>query len=241
MHRSGTTLVTEVLQRSGVLMGRDATAYSESNFFQRCNVNLMKSANADWDKPVRTNAAPTGFNMRHWLTEYASLLKHPIGWWPLLRRRGWGWKDPRSTYTLGSWIGVFPKLAALHVYRNGLDVARSLYTRNAMLQPGTNWHSPLLNDLKTCFDLWEAYTQQAQSWKQVLGDRYLAVRYEDLVAQRDETVDKLNSFIGRDVSAALQHLVDKERLRKEPMPEMQELRRYAQTNQTLLRLGYAVD
>src|SRR5689334_13092491 len=93
MHRSGTTLLTQILQRSGVLMGNDITAYGESNFFQRCNIDLLTRKKSNWDNPVSTNEAPALYNTRHHLTEYAALMKHPTAWWLLLHNKRWGWKD----------------------------------------------------------------------------------------------------------------------------------------------------
>ena len=132
MHRSGTTLLAQVLERSGICMGRDMIAYAESNFFQRCNLDLLKRNDTNWDKPVATHELPPLYNIREHFTRYASLRKHPAGWWPLLFKKKWGWKDPRNTFTLGSWLKLFPDLYAIHICRNGLDVARSLHERNAM-------------------------------------------------------------------------------------------------------------
>lgn len=242
MHRSGTTMLTEALERGGVLMGRDHTAYAESNFFQRCNVELLRAAHANWDKPVVTNTKPDGFNLRNWLSEYAGLMKQPLGWWPLLFKRGWGWKDPRNTYTLGSWLSVFPNLRAIHIVRNGLDVARSLYERNAMLQPGSKWHSSLLNDPVKCFELWERYVLQAAEWKKQLGDRYVSIRYEDTVALNKDALQRLEDFSGRKLRNAFASVVDKERgAAREPLDGMEALKQHARSNQTLFRLGYAVE
>ena len=242
MHRSGTSLLARVLDRSGVLMGRDHTAHYESNFFQRLNIQLLRRHQADWDRPVATSETPEGFHLRGLMSEYASLLKHPTGWWPLLRKRGWGWKDPRNTFTLGSWLNVFPNLHALHIYRNGVDVARSLYVRNAMLQPGTKWHRPALADLHSCFELWEQYALQAAAWKNELGPRYLSIRYEDLVTLNPQTIEKLEDFTGRNLRAALALLVDKERARKRaPLEELDHLKQRVRSNQTLSRLGYVVE
>ena len=240
MHRSGTTLLAEGLARGGVTMGHDPIAYAESNFFQRCNVALLRAAQAEWDRPAVTEAPPLSYNMRGLISEYAGVKKHPAGWWPLLFDKRWGWKDPRNTFTLGSWLRVFPKLHAVHIYRNGLDVARSLYARNAMLQPGSKWHSPLLTDLTACFDLWERYVLQASSWKKILGNRFTAVRYEDLVALKPETLEKLETCTGRKMKRAFASLVDTDRgARDVPSEYMDALKAHARTNQTLFRLGYA--
>ena len=240
MHRSGTTLLAEGLARGGVTMGNDPVAYAESNFFQRCNVELLRGAQAHWDRPVVTSALPTGFTMRGLISEYAGVVKHPTGWWPLLFDKRWGWKDPRNTFTLGSWLRLFPKLHAVHIYRNGIDVARSLYARNAMLQPGSVWHSPLLTDLTACFDLWERYVLQAMAWKKTLGNRFTALRYEDLVALKPEVVEKLESCTGKKMQRAFASIVDRNRgARDVPLESMDALKDHARSNQTLFRLGYA--
>jgi len=240
MHRSGTTFLAQVLERSGVLMGRDMIAYAESRFFQRCNEDLLARKQAHWDKPATTDERPLLYNTREHFTRYGSLRKHPLGWPSMLTKKGWGWKDPRNTFTLGSWLKIFPSLHAIHICRNGLDVAQSLHERNAMLQPDSKWHSARLTDLHDCFTLWEAYVNQAQSWKGVLGKRYVQVRYEDLVATRADAIKTLEDFCGRRLHKAVSELVNKERRIKEPVTEMDTLRGKARNNQTLLRLGYAV-
>jgi hypothetical protein len=185
---------------------------------------------------------PAGFNLRGLISEYAAVRKHPAGWWPLLFDKRWGWKDPRNTFTLGSWLQLFPKLHAVHIYRNGLDVARSLYARNAMLQPGSKWHSTALMDLTACFDLWERYVLQAMAWKKTLGHRFTAVRYEDLVALKPECVEKLESCTGKKLKRAFATIVDRNRdVRDIPSDHMEALKAHARVNQTLFRLGYAAD
>ena len=242
MHRSGTTLLAEGLARGGISMGNDPTAYAESNFFQRCNVKLLHNAHASWDRPAVTDATPSEYSTRRLLTEYAGVAKHPTAWWPLLFDKRWGWKDPRNTFTLGSWLHLFPKLSAVHIYRNGLDVARSLYARNAMLQPGSKWHSPFLMNLEACFDLWERYVLQAMSWKKTLGSRFTAIRYEDLVAMKPERIEKLESFTGKGLKRAFAAIVDNGRGVNVVRPEQADaLKAHARTNQTLFRLGYATE
>ena len=240
MHRSGTTMLTQVLERAGVMMGHDFTAYHESNFFQRCNDAVLHRANATWDEPAVTNEAPADFNTRHLLTEYAGLRSHPTAWWPMLFNKHWGWKDPRNTFTLGSWLKVFPDLHVIHICRNGIDVARSLYERNAMLQPESKWHSEKLNDLTQCFALWEAYVKQALSWKSVLGKRYTMVRYEDLLAMKPDVVELLELFCGRKLKHALDDIVNRERRSLPPLTNIEALHETARNNQTFFRLGYVV-
>ena len=46
----------------------------------------------------------------------------------------WGWKDPRTTITFPIWLQVFPKAKILHILRNGVDVAISIYRRSLVQQ-----------------------------------------------------------------------------------------------------------
>jgi hypothetical protein len=41
----------------------------------------------------------------------------------------WGWKDPRNSITLPVWLKLFPDARVIHIVRNGVDVAESLYRR----------------------------------------------------------------------------------------------------------------
>jgi hypothetical protein len=110
------------------------------------------------------------------------------------------------------------------------------------LQPGSKWHSPLLTDLNSCFDLWERYALQALSWKKQLSDRYITISYEDAVALNKESIQKLEHFTGRKLYNAFAAIVDQQRGRKrEPLDGMDALKQHARSNQTLFRLGYAVE
>lgn len=59
-----------------------------------------------------------------------------LGWGRWLRYRSafkldfpWGWKDPVNTFTLPFWLDLFPEARVVHIFRNGVDIAQSLYTR----------------------------------------------------------------------------------------------------------------
>src|SRR5213078_1316124 len=43
--------------------------------------------------------------------------------------RPWGWKDPRTVFTLPLWLQLFPKAKIINIVRNGVDVASSLSVR----------------------------------------------------------------------------------------------------------------
>ena len=52
MHRSGTSLVSRILDKSGILMGRDLQTDHESKFFIGLNKWIYENAGADWARPA---------------------------------------------------------------------------------------------------------------------------------------------------------------------------------------------
>ena len=52
MHRSGTSLVSRLLDKLGILMGRDLQEDHESKFFIGLNKWIYANAGADWARPV---------------------------------------------------------------------------------------------------------------------------------------------------------------------------------------------
>jgi len=142
MHRSGTSLLTRVLQQAGLFMGRGATRNEEAAFTNAINAWVFGQASATWDRPESIDWLWNDAQLWPWLVDYvdgiargpASLrFMGPGRWW---RYRGldgiaepWGFKDPRNTYTLPLWRAVFPEARVIHIVRHGVDVAASLRAR----------------------------------------------------------------------------------------------------------------
>src|SRR5450830_930719 len=51
MHRSGTTMVSELLEKLGLFVGEKKEVNNEALFFILMNTWLMREANATWDNP----------------------------------------------------------------------------------------------------------------------------------------------------------------------------------------------
>lgn len=144
MHRSGTTLLTRVLQQAGFFMGAGATRNEEAAFTNAINEWLFRQASATWDRPESMDDLLGDGELRPDLVDYidgmirgpASLrFLGPLRWLQepgMTRiRTPWGWKDPRNTWTLPLWLEVFPNARVLHIVRHGVDVAESLRARRA--------------------------------------------------------------------------------------------------------------
>ncbi len=144
MHRSGTSLLTRVLQQAGFFMGRDASRNEEAAFTNAVNAWLFRQASATWDRPHSMDELLGDECLRPELVDYMEGMARgpasvrflgPRGW---LRAGGkgmfgqntpWGWKDPRNTWTLPLWLELFPDARVLHIVRHGVDVAASLRAR----------------------------------------------------------------------------------------------------------------
>lgn len=144
MHRSGTSLLTRVLQQQGLFMGLGATRNEEARFTNALNAWVFRQASATWDRPESMDRLLADDELRPWLLDYlGGVVRGPasirfLGPRRWLRYRGldrvaerWGWKDPRNTYTLSLWQELFPEARVLHIVRHGVDVAASLRARRA--------------------------------------------------------------------------------------------------------------
>jgi hypothetical protein len=117
--------------------------------------------------------------------------------------RPWGWKEPRSLYLLPLLDAELPGLRFLHVVRDGRDMAFSdnqVQLRkhgDAVLGPARGEGEPV-----RAIALWSAVNlRAADRGENVLRERYLRVRFEDLCAEPAETTARILAFLGLDGDA----------------------------------------
>jgi len=147
MHRSGTSLLSRLLQERGAFFGLRQDRNGEAAFFRELNDWMLDCCGARWDEPdgfARLEHDPRSAGL---IVEYVRrMLSSPravsyLGVGRLVRygsipgiRTAWGWKDPRTTITWPIWSEIFPEARVVHVLRHGVDVADSLVRRHhAML------------------------------------------------------------------------------------------------------------
>jgi hypothetical protein len=223
MHRSGTRLLVDILDRLGVFMGADRQADSESVAFMRINEEILHQCGAFWSEPMSAHfmlAEPAAAQqvagsideaIAAALEQYAG----PSAWHLGTSRTDlppFGWKDPRNTFTLPVWKYVFPSLRVIHIVRHGVDVAASLARRHAeALRAATGESVPsaltVIRDhalgvlssrrgwtLAEALTMWEQYVEKARQEAAALGERALEVRYEDLLLRPEQVVPTIARF-----------------------------------------------
>jgi hypothetical protein len=138
MHRSGTSLLSKLLEGMGVFMGADWEENNESEFFIEINDWLLKQAGVCWLEPASFNYISDDFKsvmteiVRNRLKTYHRnkyLGKHKKNKNLADLDFAWGWKDPRNTFTWEIWKEIFPEAKIIHLYRNPVDVVSSLNIR----------------------------------------------------------------------------------------------------------------
>jgi hypothetical protein len=223
MHRSGTRVLVEILDKLGVFMGADRQADSESVAFMSINEEILHQCGAFWSEPMSAHfmlaepdvvehlAATARDALAARFDEYAG----PSGWHldaGADAMPAFGWKDPRSTFTLPVWKEVFPSLRALHIVRHGVDVAASLARRHAKaLRAATGESVPsaltVIRDhgvlssrrgwtIAEALTMWEQYVDKARQECTALGERALEVRYEDLLTRPEPVIMAIAKWCG---------------------------------------------
>lgn len=136
MHRSGTSLVANLLRECGVNLGpadeffppdpHNADGYWENRRFVELNDALLDALGGGWDMPPPVEANWESSPAAEPFYESAALLLGQLG-----LEEPWAWKDLRNSLTLPFWRGVLGDLKVLICLRNPLEVVLSLQRREA--------------------------------------------------------------------------------------------------------------
>ena len=213
-HRSGTSIFTELLSHNGIFIGNDLRAHFESATFFSINEQLMRKANATWSNPAPLCDA-LGDERESFVQDAKRLIKKNLlsirskSSFATLRDlvklnlnyySNWGWKDPRTCITLPVWLDIFPKATIIHIFRNGIDVALSMQKRESERKKSDYLYTPQLQNLDMAFSLWEGYERTIdKNTRGLPQNKILRIRYEDLIERDENTLNKLEMFLRRNL------------------------------------------
>ena len=242
MHRSGTSLIVKVLEKLGVFMGADQEHNGESLFFNTINEWILHQAHISWDNPENYKYFSDGAKetiipiIKNRLKSF-----HKKKYFGKLRDQQsfsninfpWGWKDPRSTFTIDIWKEIFPDLKIIHIYRNPIDVINSLRkreikkivnignpTRTGIKKKIYGYKLPQKNlfyqlfrclELSGGFSLWKEYVMQALS---LSGDstKIIHISFEELIESPEKIVNDLSAFLEiTKITISIKELINTER------------------------------
>jgi hypothetical protein len=107
----------------------------------------------------------------------------------------WGDKTPYYVMHLPKLLEWFPDAQIVHLIRDGRDVALSLFGRKHDFHVYNTWFAA---------EYWESYVEKGHDLGRALpSDQYLELRYEDLLAQPEDTMRKLCGFLREEYSTEL--------------------------------------
>lgn len=222
MHRSGTSLVSRILQDLGVFMGYRQDENAEARLFRRANDWALRRGASRWDEPwsfreelprllpeIRADFHRRLRSSRRW--EYLGFraLRHRD---VTELREPWGWKDPRTTFLVEVWRQVVPDLQVVHVVRHPVDVAASLAVREesvttlwrrglSLARDRGSWRVPVRSrrarTLEGGLALWDCYVSAARALPAGMrGLVFHELGFEQLLGAPERTVAWLASRLG---------------------------------------------
>ena len=185
MHRSGTSLLCTLLEKSGVYFGEpdqlvppndeNPDGFWENIAIRKLNDSLLKSAGCDWDHIGKFTTTNIPVDL---LTQFRNESRSIYA--ELDQRGISGIKDPRMCVLTEVWQPLLEQSVNIFVYRHPAEIAKSLLKRNGI---------PFEVGLCLC----EHYLVQVINY---LSSRdYLLVDHQDLLFRPFETIKNLSRYL----------------------------------------------
>lgn len=195
MHRSGTSLIANLISRCGVFIGKKLSSNNESVYFQGVNQSLLDLFGCG---VLCINHLPEHELLVHQCSElkkiYFKKIKQKIG--PLhfgLKGKStqeipmqWGWKDPRNALFLPFYQYLFPNARIIGIVRDEKDVAISLLRREERRFDGDFKYTrhAIRERMNQYIHTAHQYNQRLESGMAAFRETIL-IRYENFVISPD--------------------------------------------------------
>lgn len=207
MHRSGTSLITRVLNLAGAYLGEqeellpnspwNTAGYWENRAFMDLNDGLLRRLGGEWfDPPLLPEGWLEDEAIQALVADSRTFLADKF-----LPHSLWAVKDPRATILLPFWRRLIDRPRFLFCMRNPLDIALSLANRNEI-------------GIAHATALWHLYTLRALL--DTDPSERMTVFYEEFLRDSKPHIESLLAFVDAadcltepDVTAAIDRFVDR--------------------------------
>lgn len=192
MHKSGTSLLAELLHRSGVAMGDlDAAGadYDAGHKFEDAQVQAINKALLGFAESYRLPSRPIepDVQLERRMRDLVAQRQAAGG--------DWGFKDPRTVLTYEAWRPVLPPHRLLLIYRRPAEVWQH-YRRLGPRRPP--WRR--LRWLWAVMGAWVAYNRRLLAILEAAAPgQALILDYGALMDREAEAFQRLGAFLGRDL------------------------------------------
>ncbi len=201
MHNSGTSILAEVLHKSGVFLGANMPHYESFFFSVLINDRLILGEKQGWarlplmgvDEAMGYLDTAGDFARRHWIADY---LQYGYDGQSL-----WGIKDPRLCVLLPLYLALFPGARVVHIRRNPDDVAASLCRRQ-------KYGVGKLDDFEHWKQLTLAYTGRVLEYAEQ-ASAYHELEYEAFCTRSEPVTRELFEFLGLEFGVDTRKLLEK--------------------------------
>ncbi len=178
MHKSGTTLVSQILHKSGINMGTfdELVDYDSGNQYERketqeINEKILKCGDEfslNVVKPMETDKCS---NLNELKAEADHLIKNLNK-----KYKDWGFKDPRTCLTYSFWKALLPEHKVIFVYRSPEEVCAH-YQRG--ISP-IHWCRKVKTWWKSII-AWYTYNSECLRYLRGSDACFITINYSDLM------------------------------------------------------------
>jgi hypothetical protein len=201
-HRSGTSLLTQLLHSAGLFVGDELLGAMPSNpygHFEDMEVlelhrAILERHGDDWQWD-RATSFYVGAD--HWEAMRTLVQKRN------LKHRNWGFKDPRACLFMGHWKYLMPDAKVVVVYRDPGECVRSMESRHAAAylrgERPIERHRRFFTEPDHGLRLWDTYNRALVTFVRAHEDDCLVMPFSRLT-ERYPVIEHVNHRLGGDLA-----------------------------------------